>query len=671
MSGRVPRGAGPAAPIKVAALAVTLAAFGLRVWHLDGVPPGWRDDELINALVISQKALDGSWALYYPDASGHEALFHWLTAISLGLFGPGTLGIRLVPAFLGTLTVPLTYALGRRLGGWRLGLVAAAALSLSFWSLMYSRIGLRHISLPVLVLLSFYFFWRGLGVTRAEAGATLRPWIVAGLAVGAGFYTYFAARGVPLILLAFCLYLVLARPQLLGRRWRGLVVLFVLTALMAAPLIVLLARQPEMEARVAELAAPLVEASAGDLDLLLEHVRITMSMFHSRGDSEWLYNIPDRPLFGVTGALLFWAGVGLAGWAAVRPLGRRLRGPTMPATPMEMAAAFLLLWWLAGIAPAFFSVPPASLGHTIMAQPAVYLLAAWPVAALSARLGRWSWSGSAAIVVLALTLLASIGARDLPAYFSEWPQRGLTRFLYRADIREVANYVAARPQLTDFAISGLLAGPWDRVALDVDLPDEVEAQPRWFHPERAVMLRLEGAPPLSFVGYPLGPPLRAERYEPVGADDPAAAGAYWLGRVEPETVEPSTEPICFGNGLCLLAAEYTPEIGVLELTWEVARPLALPAQPLISNPPPPGVYAGPRLLVFAHLVDGDGQLLLADDGLWVDATTLKPADRFLQQHRLPPTSAAAALHVGLYDPKSGARIPTEDGRDYVWLALDE
>jgi hypothetical protein len=66
---------------------LVLATF-LRFWQLDSVPPGWRDDELINSLVISQHALDGDLAVYYADASGHEALYHVLNAYMLGYFGP-------------------------------------------------------------------------------------------------------------------------------------------------------------------------------------------------------------------------------------------------------------------------------------------------------------------------------------------------------------------------------------------------------------------------------------------------------------------------------------------------------------------------------------------------------------------------------------------------------
>ena len=60
------------------AVVITLLAFGLRVVALADVPPGWRDDELIETLVISRNILGGDLRFYYPDASGHEALYHAL-----------------------------------------------------------------------------------------------------------------------------------------------------------------------------------------------------------------------------------------------------------------------------------------------------------------------------------------------------------------------------------------------------------------------------------------------------------------------------------------------------------------------------------------------------------------------------------------------------------------
>ncbi|MFQ5421976.1 MAG: glycosyltransferase family 39 protein, partial [Anaerolineae bacterium] len=572
-------------------LVITLLAFGLRVWQLEGVPPGWRDDELINSLVISQKVLDGDWMVYFPDASGHEWFYHTLSAGMLALFGPNALGMRLLSAILGTLAVPVLFVMGRRLGGTAVGLTAAAALAVSFWSLMYSRFGLRHITMPLLALLTITFFWQTLFSNPQSSAPSPRAPILMALFMALGFYTYFAGRGVPLILLAFVAYLVLFDRKQVWRRGRPLALGFGLAAALAIPLVVTLAPQSEVEGRVGELAVPLVEARQGNFEPMLEQVRITLGMFHANGDGEFLYNIPGRPVFGVVGAVFFWAGVGLALWQVARGLPGDESGE-------GRTAVFLLLWWLAGIAPGFVSVPPASLGHTIVAQPAVFLLAAWPIKKIANRqlsIVNCQWFA----VGLGLLLVAAVAVRDVPDYFVRWPQRGMVRFLYRADVAELADVLAERPDLTDFGVTGLLAGPWDRLALAIDAQTAV--YPRWYNPERVALLM----PSLSFMGFPETAVQFADVFT---LDEPGVtAGAYQFFMAETAVLPP--EPMaCFVNGLCLLVADYDAATGQALLLWQAAEALDLPPMPLISNPPPPGVYAGPRLSVFAHLLDGEGQL---------------------------------------------------------------
>ena len=669
--------------------ALTLLAFFLRVWQLNDAPPGWRDDELINSLVISQKVIDGNWAVYYPDASGHEALYHILNAAMLALFGPGTAGIRLLSAILGTLTVPLTYLVGQRLFGRAVGLLAAALLAVSFWSLMYSRVGIRHISLPVFMLAAFYFFLRGLGIGGArhtvDASGQLSPlahladFSLAGLFLGIGFYTYFASRGLPLIMLVFCAYLLLFQRSRLAGRWRGLMLTFGLALLLALPLAITLGRQPESEARVEELAVPIIAAQEGDFVPLAEHVSRTVGMFHSGGDEEWLYNIPFRPVFGPLAAVFFWAGVAIAAWYALAPLGRLIRRRGMSdaqpitAADLEAAGAFVLIWWLAGISPGFVSVPAASLGHTIIAQPATYILAALPILVIG-RLGwrRFGASDGRSVAWLVpvgagLLLLFAVAWRDLPDYFLTWPERGMTRFLYRAEIRDLADYLNEHPELTDIGVTGFLAGPWDRLALTVDLSEPADFRPRWYNPERVVLLETGGEAAMIFMSKVPGPAIDESSYVPL---DGVSAGAFYLYEMTHAPSPAIAETQCFQNGLCVQEAHYDSSDGRLTVTWQVDRPLDLPPQSLISNPPPPDVYAGPRLLVFAQRLDEEGQVLNGDDGLWIDETTLMPGDRFRQVHHLvEPQGAAGVVIFGLYDPMTGDRILTHDGRDHLVLEI--
>ncbi|MCA9932450.1 MAG: hypothetical protein KC415_00900, partial [Anaerolineales bacterium] len=487
--------------------------------------------------------------------------------------------------------------------------------------------------------------------------------------VSLGFYTYFAGRGVPLILLAFMGYVWLTRRDVFRRQWRQWALMFGVMVALALPLVVTLQQQPEAEGRVGELAVPLTEARQGNFAPLAEYTLTTLSMFHSTGDGEWLYNIPDRPIFGLIGAAFLWLGVGFAIYDLRFTIGTRRRQHTddrLLITDYRLSSAFLLLWWLAGIAPAFVSVPPASLGHTILAQPATYLLTAVPIWRLGIR--DWKWRPianrqSLISLFLGLLLVGSIAARDLPDYFVNWPQRGMVRFLYRADIRDVALYVNDHPDLTDFGISGLLAGPWDRIALEMGLDGDTAVSPRWYNPERAVVLM----PWLSFAGQPRVTAVFSDWLTPTGE----RAGGYKLNRVN-QSLQ-MQDDVCFTNGLCWVAANYDAAAQTLDLAWRVSGELDLPPFALISNPPPPGVYNGPRLAVFAQVWDGDGRFLSGDDGLWVDPYTLQPGDVFMQQHRLPlPADAApAALAFGLYDPMTGQRILTGDGREFLRLEIGD
>ncbi|KPK03227.1 MAG: hypothetical protein AMJ56_19635 [Anaerolineae bacterium SG8_19] len=130
---------------------------------------------------------------------------------------------------------------------------------------------------------AFYFFLAGLGLTgRAisqnrddNAQRSTKYLILAGLFMGIGFYTYFASRGVPVIMLAAIVYIWLFYRATLRARWKGLLLMAGLALLMAIPLTITLIQQPESEGRVAELAVPLVEARAGNFQPLGQHISIT------------------------------------------------------------------------------------------------------------------------------------------------------------------------------------------------------------------------------------------------------------------------------------------------------------------------------------------------------------------------------------------------------------
>ncbi len=684
------------------AIALLILTWGLRLCCLEAVPPGWRDDELINIHALSGELLAGRFPLYFTGASGHEPLYHYLHAGVHAVLGFNVLSGHILSVACGTLTVALTYTLTRCLFGRTTAVVASLALGTSFWSLMYSRTAIRHISVLPFALAAFHLLWRSI---TCKSQVCHLSFVIChsllGLLVGASLYTYPAARLLPVLLVLFAAYLALfhrsprrreqaalgtrpgstrsVNPGNLRSYWRGLLITLAIAAVLALPLGIAIAQGRSeaaaqgigADARLAELAVPLRELRAGNPRPLLETAWTTLGMFHATGDPEWLYNIPNRPVFNLLGGALLWAGVALCLW--------RWRQPRH---------FFLLLWFALGLLPAFVSTPPASLSHTILAQPAAYIL---PALALTEARSRISNLKPPMRLLLLLILhcslfifLAANAYRDLRDYFTVWPQQSMVRFLYRADYRDAARYLDAHPEITDVAISSTLLGPWDRLALEVDTQrDDVNV--RLFNPERALLWTAGDAPStVLLTSFPRpAPPIDGflEEAEPPETISPHLT-LYAIRNPQFAICNPQSA-ICnlqFTNGLELLEARWVDEEPLLLTTWLVAAPLDLPPMPIVANPPPPGVYSGPRLAIFTHLLAADGTFLVGDDGLWVDPLTLRPGDRFVQIHRfaLPPAAPAGpyVLELGLYDPRTGERWPVlgsdgQPGLDRLLIPIEE
>jgi len=642
---------------------VLLAAAWLRVTRLDSVPPGWRDDEVVETTVHAALILQGHWVLFFPQAEGHEPLYHYLSAALIAGAGDSLVVVRLLSAFFGLLSVAALYRLARRLFGAPVALLAAAALAVSFWGLMYSRFKLRQVGMVAPMLLAFDFVFRACDSGRSAAERR-RAGLWAALWLSASLYTYYAARAVPLMLLALAIYLFAFHRERMRGTWRPLALVAGVTLALVAPLAVAIAATPQSQARLSEVGAPLADLLHGDPRYLVRNTVETLAMPAFTGDPEFLYNIPGRPLFEPLGAALFGLGVVLAAW--------RWRQPRY---------AFVLIWLVGGLAPAFASTPSASLGHSIAAQPVVYLLPALAVVALGGWLkdltppaplpskeggrkefntgGRGlGWAAAFAGLVLAAVFLIVLAGRDLTDYFIRWPALPQVRLLYRADLHEAGAALRRLPPGSDLGLATEALHPADALALGLDTPG-LDLRPRVFSPAWAWMFPDQSVP-LLLLGSAL----------PVGLGQPAPAGDFEL---RPASLGARAQPAvaaqgdfqngweCYGFRLAL-----GPTLQVLTY-WRVLANYQAPA------PRPVDVLSGTPLplKMFSHLLTPTGDLAAGDDQLDVDPATLRPGDSFVQSFAIAvPASLPAGnyrLRVGVYDPASGARVPLASGEDGLVL----
>jgi 4-amino-4-deoxy-L-arabinose transferase-like glycosyltransferase len=124
------------ASVAPALLALTLAAFALRLLLLDRFP--LREDEAIYAAWARSVARDPWFLSVWPDK---PPIYLWLQAAALGLFGPSAAAARWLGVAASTLTVPLAAATARRLWGPRAALAAGALTALNPFAIAFAPTG--------------------------------------------------------------------------------------------------------------------------------------------------------------------------------------------------------------------------------------------------------------------------------------------------------------------------------------------------------------------------------------------------------------------------------------------------------------------------------------------------------------------------------------------------
>ena len=403
---------------------LSVAAF-LRLYDLATIPGGLLTDEAFNGL-FALRIIDGDRPIFLVENDGREPLFIYLQAISIAFLGQSALSLRVVSAILGIMTVVVSYFLAKRMFGNRVALLATGWLAISLWHVIFSRIAWRTISLPLIVALGIYCFWRGLEEVKTQervgsASPILSPrsalWFaLGGVMIGLSLYTYSIARFAPFVVVALALYLALLHRNLFPIAFPGFLLALTLTILVFLPQGLFFANHPDSfveRARQVTIVNPDLHGGNPGQAILNSAFR-TLGMFFIKGDAGVDKNIPGRPIFDPVSALLMLFGIAIAV--------RRFRQP---------AYGFLIIWLVVMFAPNFLAVSgtPNYLRTTglipglfvLPALGAVWLWEAWE-SRLSTRHARTPRFLRA--IPLLLVTLAFVGGtfHTYHSYFRVWAQ---------------------------------------------------------------------------------------------------------------------------------------------------------------------------------------------------------------------------------------------------------
>jgi len=349
-------------------------------------------DEAVTAQLMRLPLPDLLHAI--PGSESSPPLYYLLEWLSTQLFGTGEVGLRSLSALLGTATIPVVWALGRRLAGNRAGLVAAALLAVNPMLIWFSQEARAYALLALLGALAALLWLRALELPKTSR---LLAWgIVAALALATHYYAIFLVG-------PQALWLVYRAPSFRGR-----------AIALALPATAAVALAPLALGQRANDSAAFISSSALATRLAQVPKQFVLG-----------YNAPLELALALVSALALALAIGGLLLLVLRRVetGEAARADTLRLT--AIGAAALVLPVLAAAAGEDHVITRNVLG----VLPIAAALAGGGIAALGEAAPRAAWTAAAALC--AVGVVGTVGVAADPALQrDDW--RGAARALGRA-----------------------------------------------------------------------------------------------------------------------------------------------------------------------------------------------------------------------------------------------
>ncbi|MFT5194557.1 MAG: hypothetical protein ACI9EW_000516 [Cellvibrionaceae bacterium] len=642
-------------------------------------PPGPEHDEVANWL-IAKAILGGQHGVYFTEAYGHEAGFHYWQTLFVGLVGDNLLALRAPAALMGILSVAVTYALNKRLFGRDFALLVTAIVAVLFMPVFFSRLALRAISLPVMAGLSAYFFWDWL--SNPVSKEARRYLLTAALFAGLSSYTYMAARALPIFFVGFFVYLAIFHRPLFKSSWRDLLLFTAVYLIISLPLILFLQNLPTGESRIAEIDAPLRAMLIGDFRPVLQNGVTLFSSFGLRGDPLWRQGVAFQPIFEPLLALLFYVGLLISLWR----IG-------------DIRYGFILAWLGASVIPSLVTADAPSTIRMILMLP---VMATFPIVVIEQAFTFFSFSQPGAesmenkgvihsypqlstgnnqlstrklnfplILVLTAVILMCYGARSGQAIFGTWANNAEVRFVWQEAFTRIGRHIDQSPEIEHVSIAGWSPETLDDPTMELVVKRD-DINRRHFGTVGEIQTLIFPQSPHAIYrpnDLPLHPSLAeflkdghsivvTDQFTVATSD--TAALSEQSGILDIIGADQLFSNNRSKNELTFIGYKFVDSFDFAQIQlisfWEV------------GNFPTP---ADPNTKLFLHLVDNNGNLLAQHDGLDAPHRFWQKGDKIVQVHLLERSEEGAELRIGVYvGAPPWARFTNSTGSDFVSIPLN-
>lgn len=429
-----------------------IAILAVRLWKLDTLQSEMYGDITIVYEYV-RDVVNGVWPFYFALSVG--PLYHYLIVPVVWIAGLSYHGFKLASVIVSLGALTFTYLVARRLVGSAFAILATFIAGISFWLLIFSRLGNVPIVVPLLTMAALWLMVRYVEEHN-------RWYLYAcSAACALGLYTYpqgyFLAPTMVMTLLA--LYLTGFRMR--GREWFTFFAIFVLCAL---PFVSMVIKDPGIFT-VGYLGEK-IQAQGSALAALLRNTVTAFGAYNFAGDQVFRSNPLGRPHLDFLSGILFI--IGIFYWLQ---------------KPRRKAGLLLLVPFLALHIPSILVISGSgevpSAVRTLGVAPIAYILAASGLWALfhliQQRRGmRWAWTVSAIMLLL-------ITAANLRSYFVDY----ISDMPYHNTpiARLITNYADTLPPDTQVYLSGCC---WES-----GMPEPLSIEYEMVHPKNFRRLNAE------------------------------------------------------------------------------------------------------------------------------------------------------------------------------------
>lgn len=321
-------------------------------------------------------------------------------ALGMKIFGENIIGNRAGSVVFGLLTLPIFFLFIRQLFSFQIGVIASILLGTSHLWIALSRLGITYTQASFLIICTLYFLF------KAFRTKSVMNFVIAGAFLGLSFYSYYAVRILPIIILPSVAFYVFNKKEVVKNI--GHIILFLIAAfIIFLPQGIFFMKNPEsFSSRTktvyifSEIGRQWTNYNKTDQEVLVEQTKRTFNIF--LGDNSTQY--------GYKGMLIDWVTLTLT-----------TIGLLYIIIFLSKKHIFILLWLSFSLIGQILTTipPPFFLPRFVIGLPALYVLSA---IGLDALLKTIKMKKSLTLPITACVLII-IGGYNIYTYFVLYPKQ--------------------------------------------------------------------------------------------------------------------------------------------------------------------------------------------------------------------------------------------------------